>query len=131
MYICASAGARHLTGPSRAFNDGDVRHALCLVGAIVFILWLPMQSASVERSQSLPTDGTAQTEEPSPAKTADFGPQLSTASAGSSQLRSSHNARVPHIYAAGRDAVPASGARDATWRRLHVSPQHRTFPLLI
>src|SRR5688572_11745632 len=122
----------HLTRLSQAFNDDDVRHLLSLIGAIVVILWLPMQSASVgERSLSLPTDGTAQTEEPSPAKTADFVPQLSTASAGSSQLRSSHNARVPHTYAGARDIVPVSGARNATSRRLHVSPQYRPFPLLI
>ncbi len=107
-----------------------VRRALALVLALVVTLWLPVRQPVSEReiAQST-TDGSAQTERPSHA--ADFGPQMTAATAGTSQVRLGHDALHSEVSFQGTPDYSLSASAPSSRLRIHISPPVRAFPLLI
>jgi hypothetical protein len=105
---------------------------LNLVLATIVALWLPVQSAGIQcGNASLPNDGSAQTEQPSPSQSVDFGPRLISGSGGSWQARHAHDAHAPEICPPGLDVVYVAVSKKTAQLRVHVGRPGRTFPLLI
>ena len=107
-----------------------VRRALALVLALLVTMWLPVRQPVPEREIAhSPTDGRAQTERPSHAT--DFGPQMTAATAGSSQARPGHDALHSEVSFQGTPDYSLSASVPSSRLRIHISPPVRAFPLLI
>ena len=132
---------RHLTNAPHAPHDGVVRRVISLAIATILALWLPAQStrgfgaqpedapAGSVQTASLPTDGAAQTEQPSP--TADPGPRMFAGTSASWQAQFGHDAAATNGWPPKLGASRACASAPAVSRRPHRSHATRTFPLLI